>query len=270
MPVAILAFGYEKSPWLPQYLVDHNVIGSAEEDVWNLRNMMADPLKGDRVSHNENGSSDRTQIAVFGQEAFTPTVEAVLGWFFEYHCLDCEPSAFVPLGCRTGNHRAHTMGLGIEAGLNTMLDGDGNKCFEAQLFHVSAGNNRKEAEHICSKAIEWANEAWTEMPHEDIDALYGYKSCRQSRESAENHVQFRKFLLDCNDWLITECDRFMAEDKRSKPVPSAAPNPVSDDSQPMSSQSSKPSPTLGDVYSQQRDKREKAIDSRLNKPKLTI
>ena len=274
MPVAIVAFGFEKSAWLPNYLEEMGGVADAELSVWNLREMMSDPLKGDRVSHNEDGTHSRTQIAVFGQEAFGPTVEQILGFFFEHHCLDEAPMPLIALGCRTGYHRAHVTALAVESGLNTMIDGNNERCFQAQVFHVSSANNKKEAEHMVTKAIEWSKAAWTSMPHEDIDALFGFRACRQSKESTEGHNKLRRFLIDCQGWLFSECDRFKADDERQTPVPSAAPiaspNTASDDSQPQSSQSSVKSPTLGDVYNRQKDKRDQAIDSRLNKPKLTI
>jgi hypothetical protein len=63
---------------------------------------LSDPRGDDRVRHGEDGTSEKTQLAVMQQAAFAKVVEEIVGQVFEM-MAEGIPNIVVPVGCKTGS-----------------------------------------------------------------------------------------------------------------------------------------------------------------------
>jgi hypothetical protein len=134
VPVAILTYGevhHGKSVWASR-IVEESDIVSFKVD---LRQVMRDPGL-DGVSHDQDGSSPKTILSVFGQNTFMRAVkEVVHGVFAAAEQLILEPDikgVVVLTNCSKGCHRSNTLGRATKECLNYVRNGDSNRVFNVE------------------------------------------------------------------------------------------------------------------------------------------
>ena len=264
--VAVISFGHKANSWVPAHLAQIGMVTSAADEIWDLRTMMSDPLTQDRVTNGEDGSHDRTQIAVFGQESFMPAIGQMTDSLLDAYISNKDATLMSIMGCVTGAHRADTLGKAECDMLNACTHSDGTKVFHAMHFTMTRCNSKRECEHAINQAWKWAEEgAWCDVPHVPFAHLYGEVACRQRPESSANWTEYRRLAERVEEWIREEEGGVIAPSTAPVLTPETPPNrakpsqPVADDSQPQESQlsgtTSSSSPQLNAVWQKRAEKR---------------
>jgi len=219
--VSLVAFGVEKSPWAIQKLTSGRFVPNR---CWimDVRDIMKDPLQGDRVKHGMNAHDESTQIACIGQDSILEACTDLLSNVWE---LMNESTAgadgpelwplLVPVHCRTGDHRAHTCAEVVNSLLNSLEDRDGHKLFESQVFALSSCSNRVAAESMLDHAWEWAecrDKPYTQVPLTSF--VFGKTACRKSRAAWANIERLIDLRARVQEWYDRD-----VEPKFRSPLP---------------------------------------------------
>ena len=136
LPVMLLSFGYY------QDIDVYNMIWQTEgTSSWYEVNLLPylpkDPSSGS-VSHEETGTSQRTQVAVMSQSMYLATLQFMLEQIISFGI------SALANGCAKGNHRAWTISEHCCSLLNGVLDKFGRRVYNAQHIHLSDALNRQE------------------------------------------------------------------------------------------------------------------------------
>lgn len=201
--VAIVTFGHVTSPWLADHVVRECFVDDAN-DIFDLRKILHDPLREDRVTHNQDGSHDRTQVAVMGQSSFSAACINMVGTVFESMSKDADKPVLLFDGCKTGCHRAWVVGETVGSICNAIVDSNNDRVLNAQVFHAASCNSKREVEHMLTQAWKWAMGAWTVIPH--TDELFGAKAARSREQSSCSLATLNDFVEDTNAWWVNEVE----------------------------------------------------------------
>ena len=206
--------------------------------MWNevpLWKTMKDPLRDEQVRKDEDCAYDMTVISIFSQDRFVMEI-----WEAVEICVrdrsnpaDLQEGTFINGVCHTGNHRASTYGKTLVTVLNAMLDGDGNRMFNACWFPT----HRITKPDPALKAYESAKR-WVLSPWETADAgpgvissrskYWGYNQCMQREAAMTNWHRIFDIALDygpahdaleAEDHADTHDDTAAAENIILEPVP---------------------------------------------------
>jgi hypothetical protein len=198
--VAIVAFGVETSPWALRMLIDEGYVSAAAK-VFDLRARLSDPLGSDRVRHGEDGSSEKTQLAVMSQPKFATVVEDICGAVFELIAEE-EERLFIAVHCRTGFHRAWVASDSAASVINSLFGShDGQKVFECQVYHLSSSTSKGDAISTLQHAWDWSSSdtaPWRHIPltHE----LFGKAGCNRSRQASATIDRLENFVTEVQQW----------------------------------------------------------------------
>ena len=131
----------------------------------------------DKVSPGEDYRSSNCIRVVVGQEQFPDVVDQVLQSVHNGYRM-------IFINCRSGKHRAATVGATCESLLNVMLDQTGSRLYNAMLFTLHDNNATWGvwAQQV-DRAVEWSRGPWMEA---SSDELYGYRASRGSPNSCQN------------------------------------------------------------------------------------
>ena len=207
--------------------------------MWNevpLWKTMKDPLRDEQVRKDEDCSYDMTVISVFSQDRFVMEI-----WEAVEMCVrdrsqpsEFQEGTFINAICQSGNHRASTFGKTLVTVLNAMLDGDGNRMFNACWFPT----HRITKPDPALKAYESAKR-WVLSPWETADAgpgvissrskYWGYNQCMQREAAMTNwHKIFdiATYYGPVHDALEAEDDTAAAENTILEPTPKPKLRPV--------------------------------------------
>ena len=176
--VAIVGFGFQKHPWVPDHMQ------WPVDQIWDLREWLNEPLSEDRVRHEENGEFPKTIIAVYRQQNFAGAIETII----ENIVHSSKAWLVEPVGCRQGIHRADTVGRTVEAILNRFTDCDGHRLYNAQFFPLNEANSKRESCNILDQSWRWSQAAWTLMPT-TTNPLYAEAEVRKREEATASFAK---------------------------------------------------------------------------------
>ena len=171
----------------------------------DLRQVMRDP-GADGVSYDEDGSSPKTILSVFGQNTFMDAVkEVVYGVFSSAEQMTCNPErkgVVALINCTKGCHRSNTIGRATKECLNFIQNGDGNRVFNVECFHMFRVKPSEQRRAIAS-AKTWATGPWA-MIAEPLDRGYGHDVVSQRIESQRNYDDMWSMMAAINTNHETE------------------------------------------------------------------
>ena len=105
IPVAVLSFGMAADGYLKPLLDDE--YPDWRDCAFDLRQTLRDPLGEDRVSHLDNGTADKTVVAVVGQEKW-PQVATDIVATATSKVSSHKAGLLIVLYCTKGQHRSDT------------------------------------------------------------------------------------------------------------------------------------------------------------------
>ena len=178
-PVALLGFGRKTFPDV------ESVVANAETNfgVWDLNQLLSDPMSNARVEHKQDGSHAKTAIAVLSNSQFAPTCTDIITSIFEKF-YDTE-GIIIGVKCNTSFHRTDVMLRILVDALNRVTDQRGDRLFNAQMFNVCAAKDNSEAHFMAKNAANWSKEAWA-SPEQMPTAKYAEAWSRQTPLSAKS------------------------------------------------------------------------------------
>ena len=242
--VSIVCFGAETTPWAKKKLVEDGYV-SSEQKIFDLRKRLSDPLGSDRVRHGEDGTSEKTQLAVMQQSAFAGVAQDIVGQVFELLAEDAD-HLLIGIHCRTGFHRAWVAADVSCIITNSFYNGaDGQKLFEAQVFHFASCTSKGDAMSQLQHAWDWAGSEtapWTHMPIPN--QIFGKSGASRSRAASSTVETLEAFIGDVQQWWGSQiAPGLPASSPESSPVPSPSPDSLDDDRE-LPSQSPPHKPTM--------------------------
>ena len=123
---------------------------------------------------------DDVQTSVFEQDGFA----TVMKWCLE----EVWANPKVSLKCNHAIHRAPSCGLFLESALNSVVDRDGKRIFNAMHFNMG-GLQAKDIKVVMNRAREWHNEAWALQPTIARGNIFGERAARMSKEAWQNWAE---------------------------------------------------------------------------------
>jgi hypothetical protein len=168
------------------------------DDEWNIvdlrENLVRDPAN--HVKHAEDGTCARCQQCVMSADGYETLMEHLL----ETTCL--EKQYKVALGCTQGIHRADTTGRHLVSLLNSIVDDNGQRVYNAQHFPAGGLVPQHNVGAIIASAASWAEGPWCTMKAAlTDDEVYGYdaacadatafgpwRQCLAHRDARNNRV----------------------------------------------------------------------------------
>ena len=156
VPIAVVSFGHKEHDRLMQEFIN---LDEPFYVYYDLRKMISDPLRQDRVNHREDGSHAKTIVAVFGQQSFANVVaETLSGALAQAESLG--RGVVIAGGCNGGFHRADTWGRTLVDSFNALMVGPAVRLVNAQHFPLQTAS-QDEAKYILDDAKKWAAMPWT-------------------------------------------------------------------------------------------------------------
>jgi hypothetical protein len=158
---------------------------ASRDEAWHrvpLYDMLKDRVQGEQVHHGQDANDPMTLIALYSQTAFADVCIHFLEFMLKYRDQPDAPQ-LVDAQCNTGAHRATTFSMTITEMLNELVDGHGNRVFNAQSFSLLWYTRSAAIETQIDSAVEWITR---DNPHimpgggaRDRSQLFGYKVTAQ-------------------------------------------------------------------------------------------
>jgi len=156
---------------------------SEDWTLYDLRDMLPNPVRCESVRHQVDGSEPDTQIALYSQSEFPLVVCAhtqrdIVGESYENQYSRCV----------SGFHRASTYGKTRVEMLNQLVNSDGSRAYNAQQFALHALRRDDAIQQAIDSAITWSQGPWKTMRGgiRDRESLYAYESTSSRRGACEN------------------------------------------------------------------------------------
>ena len=164
-----------------------------------LYERLANPPQTGQVRNGEDYTFETTLLAVYGQSQFSRV------------CIDvCEsiitsPDSNIAHGqCNTVFHRASTVMKTCQSMLNSLLNKNGNRRYNAQFYPLYRYDKRLVLRAELANALEWADHPWT-IVQENDDKGFAYEV------ATRRHSSFRQFTNLWN-WVDAQNDQCRADD----------------------------------------------------------
>lgn len=163
---------------------------------------MQQPLADARVNHGQDGSFEKTMVAVMAQKQFPATMKKIVTEVATaaVMCKRSTPGGVIgicsPNGCKTGFHRANVCNRMAKELLNS-LEVCGVKPFKAQLFAMH-DKKRWEFDRVIRDARIWLEEPWrcdVTVP----DVKYAEREVGTSFDSAKHFAEVWEWLGEVNE-----------------------------------------------------------------------
>jgi hypothetical protein len=149
---------------------------------WNcidLREVLSkDPSTS--IGHKEDWQYEQTQQVVIAQDGFPHVIQEIIDMAdYDHHFF---------IHCRTGYHRGSVTGKMVESQLNSLIDADGNRRFNAMLFMFHDCYNVKTFKTKYLNVVDWVGHPWEiEGEYNGLkDSLFGYRASMATGASARN------------------------------------------------------------------------------------
>jgi hypothetical protein len=160
-------------------------VGPTEAATWHVVNLNEilhkDP--GTVVGHKEDCEHHRTQQVVMSQAGFPDLIEfglrAASGFEPETGLNGVHGSNKMLFVCRTGFHRASTVGKTMESYGNKLTDADGERRFNCMTFPMHKAVGLRDLHNVADRAVKWAEIPWTAMAYtgDNESDVFGFEAC---------------------------------------------------------------------------------------------
>ena len=180
---------------------DHLVEAGEDHREWVYKDLREDLPKDPSLSvgHREDGTYAQTQRVVITQSGFMALLLWLVNLAFGIGSVGghCYTKFF--LHCRTGCHRASTVGAFLVEVLNYMMY-NGNRQFNAQHFPLHKVYGRTGRFTLLKSAMSWASEPWDvkEGGRRSRKDLYAYEACMLEPTAAANWLGVYKQI---DEWF---------------------------------------------------------------------
>jgi hypothetical protein len=196
------------------------------------------------------------------QPAFAGVAQDIVGQVFELLAEDSD-HLLIACHCRTGFHRAWVASESACSIINSFYNGaDGQKLFEAQVFHLASCTSKGDAVSQLQHAWDWAGSEtapWTRIPLSG--QLFGKSGASRSRAASATVETLEAFIEDVQQWWDSQVAPGL-------PVSSPEPSPPSPSVESLDREPPSPSPQhkpsakqpatlVGDVVRLQAKRKEK-------------
>ena len=167
-PIAIVTYSTKHfNETVPVWL--ESIVQVAVAPKIDLTQIMENPMSKHRAHWTEDGSYERTQIAVISQPSFVDGTRAFMNTLKSL----IEP-AIIPVCCLQGLHCCNTLGrVGCEMA-NSCVYSDGSRVFNALHVPLAHCMDKTEAELELDQALMWATNPWVLMPTPKEDARFAH------------------------------------------------------------------------------------------------
>jgi hypothetical protein len=161
-------------------------VGPIEAATWHVVNLCEilhkDP--GTVVGHKEDCSHPRTQQVVMSQAGFPDLIEfglrAASGLEPDAGLNGVDGSNKMLFACRSGWHRASTVGKTMESYGNKITDAEGERRFNCMTFPLHKAHGVRDFNSVADRAVKWAESPWTYVEHtgENESDVFGFEACQ--------------------------------------------------------------------------------------------
>jgi hypothetical protein len=186
----------------------------ANDDGWkfvDLTKILTDRVPNEQLYPGEDGFNAMTALAVFEQFAYPDSVCAFA------HEFDDSPCEVIAVHCMTGAHRASTWSYTTADVLNAMVDADGNKRFNVQVFPLLRYTRHDTIRNQVSHAIDWTNRDTTIVlggPDKPRSELFGYEAVAQRQAAEDNFNAIHDWVQDYNsEKILAQADAARTKDR---------------------------------------------------------
>ena len=175
--------------------IKHCVATSRETVAWDvrdLRDILSNPVYSEGVKHEIDGNHGDTQIAVYCQREFPVLICKSLQSF----CIGQTESLEHDF-CNSGFHRASTYGMAITECLNSIVNADGSRAYNAQHFPMHRMTKNQQVDSGIESAIAWAQQPWKVMMMvhpADRSKLYAYQATSTRRDASTSFEMIWDFV----------------------------------------------------------------------------
>ena len=216
--VALIIFGDRRSPWAKEYILEEGIV--TLDNMIDVRSWLQKDPASDPTVHGVDGDHASTQQVVFSNNAVVEVIKEV-SWSvlrqlirisdaIGAETMESCPNVWrtpsigacaTAIYCTAGCHRSSVVGKAVESMLNSIVNPDGTRVFEAQVFALSPAKNVKHAHAILERAHKWSYEAWTRMPTiGNRSMLYAAAACRGNPDASENHDAYKESVDKLQEW----------------------------------------------------------------------
>ena len=129
------------------------------------------------VRKHHTAQDQDAQTTVFEQEGFP----IIMKWLLD-EIWTCQ---HVSLACNWGQHRSNVCGCFLESALNSVVDGQGRRAFNAMHFTTN-GLEQREVDTVIQRAGDWHREPWCLQKTVPMDEVFGKEAAMKSRDAFMN------------------------------------------------------------------------------------
>ena len=148
------------------------------------------------VDRNTDYSSEKVQVLCFEQSGFLDIVEECV----EYSLDEAQAGygAGLLLNCNAGVHRCTTAAKAIQSCANSMLNDDGGRLFNCNVFMLHKCSRWGDYHDLVNNANTWVKEPWTLIKGPTrLDEMFGHCVSTMSPAAAENFGKMMAMARDC-------------------------------------------------------------------------
>ena len=141
------------------------------------------------------------------------------------------------MNCRTGYHRASVAGKVLESQLNSLVDGQGVRLYNTQLFMFHEVQGRKQFYNLIGDVSSWMMEPWPiEADYDGTKkSLFGYEAAMKKMGAARSWNKMNDIISQKHNRGVEPAhggsqsaavrDNTEGDDRGSSPRPSVLPTP---------------------------------------------
>jgi hypothetical protein len=186
----------------------------ANDEGWkfvDLTKILTDRVPNEQLYPGEDGFNAMTALAVFEQFNYPDSVCTFV------HEFDDSPCEVIAVHCMTGAHRASTWSYTTADVLNAVVDADGNKRFNVQVFPLLRYTRHDTIRNQVSHAIDWTNRDTTIVlggPDKPRSELFGYEAVAQRQAAEDNFNAIHDWVQDYNsEKILAQADAARTKDR---------------------------------------------------------
>lgn len=132
------------------------------------------------------------------------------------------------LHCKSGWHRASTVGKSTESNLNSLMYTDDTRCFNAQWFGLHKCDNQRMWSSQIDRALGWSESTWLSMDGPtNATEIFGHRAAQGDPKSWANFVELQEMIdnVFCRAWHTPLRDKRVAAPQKAKMKPRQPPTP---------------------------------------------
>jgi hypothetical protein len=178
-------------------------VGPSEATTWHVVDLCGilhkDPSTS--VGHKEDCTHPRTQQVVMAQSGFPDLIEfglrAACGLQPDEGLNGVDGSNKMFFACRSGFHRASTVGKTMESYGNKITDAEGDRRFNCMTFPLH-GKSGREFNSVADRAVKWAESPWTyvEQTGDNESDVFGFEACQSHPQACASWKELYNRIND--------------------------------------------------------------------------